>query len=147
MSPIRPREAFAAGRLRIDQVRVIVKAAERAAGVSGEQVAAGRPLVAKATGGLTVDRSTRDAWGRGAADVRDDPRPSPADRHESAVDRRVDRAEAETWCTPSDNGDGTYAGRFVIPELHALILNTALDRRTAPRTPAPAGPDRLTGGW
>ena len=55
-------------------------------------------------------------------------------RHESALlTAESDRAEAETWCTLSDNGDGTYAGRFVIPELHGLILKTALDRLTAPR--------------
>ncbi len=42
-----------------------------------------------------------------------------ADRHESdQLNAEADRAEAETWCTLYDNGDGTFAGRFVIPELH-----------------------------
>ena len=57
-----------------------------------------------------------------------------ADRHESdQLDAEADRAEAETWCTLHDNGDGTFAGRFVIPELHGNLFKTALDRLTAPR--------------
>ena len=75
------REAFAAGRLRIEQVRVIVKAAERApAGVSGEQLAAAEAgLVAKATGvgSRPVGRSTRDGcgWWPGGCSRRSRPRP------------------------------------------------------------------------
>ena len=57
-----------------------------------------------------------------------------ADRHESdQLNAEADRAEAETWCTLYDNGDGTFAGRFVIPELHGTVLKAALDRLTAPR--------------
>jgi hypothetical protein len=46
-----------------------------------------------------------------------------------------------------DNGDGTFAGRFVIPELHGHLLKTALDRLTAPRhtTPAADGADGAEG--
>jgi hypothetical protein len=32
-----------------------------------------------------------------------------------------------------DNGDGSYSGRFRIPELHGHLLTAALDRLTAPR--------------
>ena len=71
-----------------------------------------------------------------------------ADRHESdQLNAEADRAEAETWCTLSDNGDGTYTGRFVIPELHGTVLKTALDKLTAPRHHT-TGPEAGLGvGW
>ena len=71
-----------------------------------------------------------------------------ADRHESdQLNAEADRAEVETWCTLYDNGDGTFAGRFVIPELHGNLLKAALDRLTAPRhlTTRPAGADGAEG--
>ena len=59
-----------------------------------------------------------------------------ADRHESdQLNTEADRAEAETWCTLYDNGDGTFAGRFVIPELHGTLLEICAgpaDRTTPP---------------
>ena len=146
------REAFAAGLLRIEQVRVIVKAAERApAGVTGEQLAAAEAeLVAKATGvgsrsgrpmnAKRLRQAARRMFETVSAEL--------ADRHESdQLNAEADRAEAETWCTLYDNGDGTFAGRFVIPELHGTLLKTALDRLTAPRhhTTGPAGPDGAEG--
>ena len=132
------REAFAAGRLRVEQVRVIVKAADKApVGVSGEQLAeAEAELVAKATGvgsptGRPLDAKRLRVVARRMFETIS---AETADRHESdLLNTEADRAEAETWCTLHDNGDGTYAGRFVIPELHGLILKTALDRLTAPR--------------
>ena len=130
------REAFAAGRLRIEQVRVIVKAADNApAGLTADQVAeAEAGLVARATGavgGRPVNAKRLRVLARRMFETISR---EAADRHESdLLDAEADRAEAETWCTLHDNGDGTYAGRFVIPELHGLILKTALDRLTAPR--------------
>ena len=57
-----------------------------------------------------------------------------ADRHEAdQLDEDEQRAQAETWLTLHDNGDGTVRGRFVIPELQAQLLRTALERLTAPR--------------
>ena len=140
------REAFAAGLLRIEQVRVIVNAAERApTGVTGEQLhTAEADLVAKATGvgsrsGRPMNaKRLRQAARRMFATVSAEL----ADRHESdQLTAEADRAEAETWCTLYDNGDGTFAGRFVIPELHGTLLKAALDRLTAPRhlTTRPAG--------
>ena len=132
------REAFAAGLLRIEQVRVIVNAAERApAGVTAEQLhAAEAGLVAKATGvgsrsgrpmnAKRLRQAARRMFETVSAEL--------ANRHESdQLNTEADRAEAETWCTLYDNGDGTFAGRFVIPELHGTLLKTALDRLTAPR--------------
>ena len=146
------REAFAAGRLRIEQVRVIVRAAERApAGITREQLhAAEAELVGKATGvGSRSGRPMNAKRLRQAARrMFETVSVELADRHESdQLNVEADRAEAETWCTLYDNGDGTFAGRFVIPELHGHLLKTALDRLTAPRhtTPAPQAADGAGG--
>ena len=132
------REAFAAGLLRVEQVRVIVRAAERApAGVTGEQLAAAEAaLVAKATGAGTRKGRALNAkrLRQAARRMFETVSVELADRHESdQLNAEADRAEAETWCTLHDNGDGTYTGRFVIPELHGTVLKTALDKLTAPR--------------
>lgn len=42
-------------------------------------------------------------------------------------------AEAESWFTLHDNGDGTFTGKFVVPELHGRLLQGALERLSAPR--------------
>ena len=144
------REAFAAGLLRIEQVRVIVNAAERApAGVTAEQLhAAEAGLVAKATGvGSRSGRAMNAKRLRQAARrMFETVSAELADRHESdQLNAEADRAEAETWCTLYDNGDGTFAGRFVIPELHGTLLKTALDRLTHPHHHGPAGTDGVEG--
>src|SRR4029078_10634734 len=60
--------------------------------------------------------------------------PDPADRHQAILLGRETRtAEAETFLMLHDNGDGSYSGRFRIPELHGHLLTQALDRLTAPR--------------
>ena len=143
------REAFAAGLLRIEQVRVIVKAAERApAGVTGEQLAAAEAeLVAKATGAGSRSGRPMNAkrLRQAARRMFETVSAELADRHESdQLNAEADRAEAETWCTLYDNGDGTFAGRFVIPELHGTLLKAALDRLTAPRHHT-TGPDGAEG--
>ena len=57
-----------------------------------------------------------------------------ADRHEAILLGRETRtAEVETFFALHDNGDGTFNGRFRIPELHGNLLTQALDRLTAPR--------------
>lgn len=133
------REALADGRLRLTQAKVIVRVAERApAHVTDEQrVAAEESLVAMATGqgtrsGRPMDAGRlRQAARRMFADL------LPADE----VDRmeadllhaEEDRAERETWLMLHDNGDGTFSGRFSIPELHGHLLTRALERLTAPR--------------
>ena len=128
---------------------MIVRAAERApAGVTREQLAAAEAeLVAKATGvgsragrpwcAKRLRQAARRMFETVSADL--------ADRHESdQLNTEADRAEAETWCTLHDNGDGTFAGRFVIPELHGNVLKAALDRLSAPRHLS-TGPDGRLG--
>jgi hypothetical protein len=57
-----------------------------------------------------------------------------ADRHQAILLGRETRtAEAETFFALHDNGDGSFSGRFRIPELHGHLLTQALDRLTAPR--------------
>ena len=57
-----------------------------------------------------------------------------ADRHEAILLGREHRnAEAMTYLMLSDNGDGTFSGRFTIPELHGHLFKHALQRLTAPR--------------
>ena len=132
------RTAFAAGDLRMEQVRVIVNAAEQAPveATQAQVRAAEEWLVAKATGvgtrsGRGLDaRRLRQAARRMFAAIDHDL----ADRHEAILLGRETRtAEAETFLALHDNGDGSYAGRFRIPELHGHLLKAALDRLTAPR--------------
>jgi hypothetical protein len=132
------REAFAAGRLGFDQAMVIVRAAEQApADATPEQVAQAEELVvAKATGDSTrtglpmsvarLRRAVRRMFATIDAEL--------ADRHEAALLGRQERAaENETWLSLGDNGNGTWSGKFTIPDLHGQLLNEALERLTAPR--------------
>jgi hypothetical protein len=132
------REAYAAGELRTDQVRVIVNAAEQApVEASDAQVSAAEEwLVAKATGagtrsGRPMDaKRLRQAARRmfAAIDI------ELADRHEAILlGREARTADAETFFSLNDNGDGTFSGKFRIPELHGHLLTQAIDRLTAPR--------------
>ena len=60
--------------------------------------------------------------------------PELADRHEAILLGREHRnAEATTYFMLSDNGDGTFTGKFVIPELHGHLFQQALQRLTSPR--------------
>ena len=66
-----------------------------------------------------------------------------AARHQAILlGREGRRAEAETYLMVHDNGNGTYSGRFVVPELHGAMLtqcSTALRGRWTW-----AGPDGCT---
>ena len=132
------RAAFAAGDLRVPQVRVIVNAAEQAPPeATAAQVAAAEEwLVGKATGsgnrgGRPMDaKRLRQTARRMFAHLDTDL----AERHEAIMLGREHRnAEAETHLMLHDNGDGTWSGRFTVPELHGNLLSQALDRLTAPR--------------
>jgi hypothetical protein len=132
------REAFAAGRLRIEQVRVIVFAAEKIPSwATPQQVALAEEwLVAKATGD-----GNRNGRPQNAKRLRQTARrmckvvsKDLADAHEAAMLKKEStRAENETWMTLRDNGDGTYSGRFTIPELHGKLLKGHLDRLSSPK--------------
>jgi hypothetical protein len=132
------RKAFAEGGLRVEQVRVIVNAAEQApVEASPDQVAAAEAwLVDKATGagnrgGRPMDaKRLRQAARRMFAGIDAEL----AFRHEAILLGRETRtAEAETFLALHDNGDGSFSGRFRIPELHGHLFKAALDRLTAPR--------------
>lgn len=132
------RAALAAGRLRLEQVRVIVRAAERAPkGVTPEQVrVAEEALVAKATG-----EGTRSGRAMNARRLRVEARrmfatisPRLADEHEGAeLASEEERALAQSWLSLHDQGDGTFKGSFVIPERHGHALRAVLQRLTSPR--------------
>jgi hypothetical protein len=125
------REALADGGINEAQARVIVRAAEQLPdGVTAEQrTAAEAGLVVKAVNGMDA-RRLRQA-GRRMLDVVS---AELADRHEAKqLESEERRAEIETWLTLGDNGDGTWSGRFVIPELHGHMLRAALERLTSPR--------------
>lgn len=132
------REAYAAGRLRADQVRVIVDAGEHApVAASPEQLAvAEEGLVAKATGDSTRSGRPMNAKrlrqaARRMFDVVDR---ELADAHEVALLRRDGRhAKRETFLELHDNGDGTWSGRFRVPELHGTLLDRVLGQLTSPR--------------
>ena len=125
------REALADGGIGVEQARVIVRAAEQLPDdVTPEQrTAAEAGLVVKAVNGMDA-RRLRQA-GRRMLEVVS---AELADRHEAAqLEAEERRAEVETWLTLGDNGDGTWSGRFVIPELHGHMLRAALERLTSPR--------------
>jgi len=132
------RVAFAAGRLRPDQVRVIVRAAEHAPKeVTSDQLrVAEEALVARATGEASPTGTPMNA-GRlrqAARRMFETVSRELADRCEAAqLTTEERRAEGETWLSLHDQGDGTFAGRFVIPERHGHLLRSALQRLTSPR--------------
>ncbi len=61
------------------------------------------------------------------------PAGSPTSTRPRCCDERSERAELETWLSLADNGDGTFSGRFVIPELHGHLLRGPLEQLTSPR--------------
>ncbi|GHJ57730.1 hypothetical protein NOK12_02490 [Nocardioides sp. OK12] len=164
------REAYAAGQLRADQVRVVVRAAEQAPlETTPEQLAAAEEvLVNKATGvgtrsGRPMNAKRLRQAARRMLDVVDR---DLADKHEAIMlGRESRRAKHETYLALHDNGDGTYSGKFTLPELHGSLLRTAIETLSAPRRlnkartgpdgenisgydeSAPTGPDHGLSGW
>jgi hypothetical protein len=125
------RRAFATGRINEKQMRVIVRAAEKIpAQVTDEQRAeAEAALVAKAEAGLAADRLRHAARRMLEVVSRELADECEADQ----LDKEEKQAEHETWLRLDDNGDGTFSGRFTIPEVNGLMLRTALERLTSPR--------------
>jgi hypothetical protein len=132
------RAALAAGKLRLSQAKEIVRAADHApADITPEQLAdAEQSLVAMATGeGTPTGRPMtatrlRQAARRMFATISVEL----ADQLESdQLAKESRRAVHETWMTLSDNGDGTWSGRFTIPELHGRWLSQATQRLSSPR--------------
>lgn len=125
------RAAFAAGSISQAQARVIVKAAEKIPDTLSEQdrSLAQQELLGKAVSGMDP-RRLRQAARRMLETVSK----KAADKHEARQlsDEEKD-AEVETWMSLHDRGDGTFEGRFVIPELHGHLLRNYLERLSAPR--------------
>ncbi|HET9501499.1 MAG TPA: DUF222 domain-containing protein [Marmoricola sp.] len=132
------REAFAAGELRLEQVRVITDSLHYAPQeATAEQLATAEEwLVGRATGRISrtgrplspkrLRQVARRAFAIVSAEL--------ADAHEEAMlSSRESAAEHDAYLAMHDNDDGTWSGRFVIPELHAQLLSRALDRLTSPR--------------
>jgi len=132
------RLALSAGKLRLSQAKVIVRAVNRApAGVTDEQVAdAEASLVAMATGEGTLTgrpmtaTRLRQAARRMFATISIEL----ADQMESdQLTEETRRAHHNTWMALDDNGDGTWSGKFTIPELQGKWLRQALERLSSPR--------------
>src|SRR3712207_6824138 len=57
-----------------------------------------------------------------------------ADEHQETQLREQERrAERETYLVLGDNGDGTWTGKFTLPDLHAQTLLARLEALSAPR--------------
>lgn len=125
------RTAFTAGLINEDQVRAIVRSAEKmpAEATDEQRREAEEQLVEKAVAGLD-HRRLRQTGRRMMERISK----QLADKQEAdTLDDEQKRAENETWMTLHDNHDGTFSGRFVIPELHGHLLRAALERLSSPR--------------
>jgi hypothetical protein len=125
------REAFAAGGINQAQARVIVRAAEQLPKtVTDEQrTAAEAGLVAKAVHGMDA-KGLRRA-GRRMLDKIDT---EMADRHEAdRLNKEEKRSERETNFAMWENRDGTWSGKFTIPEAQASLLKAFLERLCSPK--------------
>jgi hypothetical protein len=124
------RAALAGGQISEEHASVIVRAAEKVPeGVTRKQLAdCEEALVHKAA------RMTPDNLRRAARRLLEPLSKELADAHEDELLRQQER-EAESYAefVMADNGDGSWSGRFVIPELHAHVLKTALERLSSPR--------------
>jgi hypothetical protein len=124
------RAAMAAGLISEEHAAVIVRAAEKVPpGVTPAQLAdCEEALVAKAA--RMSPRNLR----RAARRLLEPLSKALADQHEDELVREQERdAEIETWFVLGDNGDGTWSGKFVIPELHGHLLKTVLETLSSPR--------------
>ncbi len=122
--------ALAAGRISEDHAAVIVRAAEHVPdGVTAEELAVcEEALVVKA------ERMKPAALRRAARRLLDPISRRLADQHQETRLREEERrAERETWLVLGDNGDGTWTGKFTLPDLHAHTLLTRLEALSSPR--------------
>ena len=124
------RAAMASGRISEQHASIIVRAADKVPeGVTPEQLADCEAiLVEKAA------RMAPENLRRAARRLLEPLSKELADQHEDELVREQERrAEAETWFVIGDNGDGTWSGKFVIPELHGHLLKTVLETLSSPR--------------
>ena len=128
------RAGLASGRIGEEHAEIIVRAAERVPAAVGAAVTPSelaeceRALVERAEHLnprrlRRVARRMLEPLGRRLADA-----------HESAL--LVEEEQHAEWVAVlalDDNGDGTWSGRFTVPDLHGHLLKNALERRSAPR--------------
>ncbi len=126
------REAFAAGDLGEAQARVIVTAAEEIPSVVSvdDRATAVAHLVEQAVSRRLSAGALRRRARRMLAVVDE----AYADHHEAALLTQQERhAAGDTWLSLHDNGDGSWSGRFVLPDLQAHLLMTRLQHLSSPR--------------
>jgi hypothetical protein len=126
------RTAFAAGDLGEDHARIIVRAAEQipTTVTDTERCTAVTALVETAV----ARRLNTKALRRRARRMLEIIDRAQADRHEAALlEAEEQRAEVATWFFLGDNGDGTWTGKFIVPDLHAGLLLTLLEHLSSPR--------------
>jgi hypothetical protein len=126
------REAFAAGDLGEGHARIIVRAAEEMpSAVTDEER---DTAVAALVEACVRRRMTTKSLRRKARRMLDAIKKAYADQQESDMVKDEEKhASAETWLNLQDNGDGTWSGRFVIPDAQARMLLTHLQHLSSPR--------------
>ncbi|HEX7738439.1 MAG TPA: DUF222 domain-containing protein [Marmoricola sp.] len=126
------REAFAAGALDEKRARIIVRAAETMpeAVTDAQRADAVESLVARAV----RDRLNPTVLRRAARRMCDVVSRECADQHQAELLHADEvAADAETYLWLVDRGNGTFEGRFVVPELQGRILKTVLEHLSSPR--------------
>lgn len=128
------REALAAGRVNVDQARVIVSVIDDLPSEGPDAVSefdrarAQRHLIELAG---EHDAKLLRRFGKRLFEVI---APGEADKREGdALDDEERRARQRTRFSLRDNGDGTWSGSFKIPTVPAMMLKKALDALTSPR--------------
>ena len=122
--------ALAHGRISEEHAAIIVTAAETVPdGITAtERATCEEALVAKA------ERMKPESLRRAARRFLEPINRRLADEHQEAkLQDQERRAERETWLWLDTNGDGTWTGKFTIPDLHAHTLLTRLEALSAPR--------------
>jgi hypothetical protein len=124
------RRSLARGEISEEHAVIIVRAAERVPDTVPDAEVAECEAILVAKARSMTPRNLR----RAARRLLDPLSKQAADELEQELLAEQERdAERETWFQLVDNEDGTYGGRFVIPELHGQLLAQALEGLTAPR--------------
>ena len=124
------RAGLAIGALSEEHAAIIVRAAERVPeGISAKELAdCEERLVFKA------QTMSPTALRKAARRMLEPISKRLADVHQAdLLGAQEARAELETWLTLGDNGNGTWSGKFTIPELHGHLLKHALEQLSSPR--------------
>ena len=126
------REVLAAGRIDLDQARVIVRAAEQIPAPIDE--AAREDVTVTLAERAARERVAPSRLRRMARRMCDRVSRELADEHQTALlEDEARHAAAQTYLWLGDNGDGTWMLRGTIPELHGQLLATVLDHLSSPR--------------